>query len=362
MAGVGPVDVGIGCGLFALGIADAVTQSEYGGGTARLVVAVTLQTLPIVWRRTRTLMAVSLSLLGLAVEVAGQAPYGGVYGLLSLLVLVHAVARWTTGAARWQGLTLLLMGVVIHTLSEGYTGPLGAVGPVLVTLVLGGGAWSLGLVGTRTHAREQELARSRVAAVDAERARISRELHDVVGHALAGISLTAGAAEHAQDEAELTSSLRSIGTLSRDAAADVRRLVGLLREDPDAVRPQPTLHDLSALVKAMRVAGMDVTLREDGQPGRVAPGLQLAAFRVVQEGLTNAARHAPGAPVTVTVSWERATLTVEVRNGPVGPVSGGLPGFGLVGLGERVALYDGSLMANATDEGGFALRARFPIA
>lgn len=364
LVGVRPVDVAIGGGLFALGLADALTTDEYAGGTARLVVAASLQTLPLIWRRARTLAAVSLSLLGLAVEVAGQEPYGGVYGLLGLLVLVHAVARWTTGATRWQGLGLLGAGVVVHTLSEGVDGPLGAVGPVVVTLVVGGAAWSIGLVGRRADVRARELERSREVAVAEERARISRELHDVVGHALAGISLTAGAAEHTRDPAEVSSSLHVIRTLSRDAAADVRRLIGLLREDEgDAVRPQPTLADVPRLVDGMRQAGMDVVLREEGESSSVPPGLQLAAFRVVQEGLTNAARHAPDAAVVVTVDAHPATLAVEVGNAPsaVSVAAGAAgAGFGLVGMHERVLLYDGTLEAATTDDGGYVLRAEFP--
>ena len=366
-AGVTPLDVGIGCGLFALGLADALTTTEYAGGTARLVVAASLQTLPLVWRRTRTLTAVALSLLGLAVEVAGQEPYGGVYGLLGLLVLVHAVARWTTGAARWRGVALLAAGVAIHTLSEGVDGPLGAVGPVVVTLVFGGAAWSIGLVGRGSQVREQELEESRLAAVEAERARISRELHDVVGHALAGISLTAGAAEHARGEAEVSSSLRSIRTLSRDAAADVRRLVGLLREDDDdAVRPQPTLADLGGLVATMRAAGMDVDAprrRPVGADAARAPagGLPGRPGGTDQRGAARA-----GATVAVRVVRRPATLTVEVRNGPTPPRTAtppaGQPGYGLVGLRERVLLYDGNLEASATDDGGFLLRAELPRA
>ena len=112
----------------------------------------------------------------------------------------------------------------------------------------------------------------------------------------------------------------------------------------------------------MRRAGADVVLREDGSRLTTAPGLQLAAFRVVQEGLTNASRHAPGAAVVVTLDRSPATLAVEVRNGPA-PTPAAVPatpGFGLVGLRERVHLYDGSLEAGPTDEGGFVLSARFP--
>jgi len=366
-AGVRPVDVGIGSGLFAIGLADSLTAVDYSGGTPRLVFAMSLQTLPIVWQRARTVLAVGVSLLGLAIEVAGQTPYGGIYGFLGFLVLVHAVARWTEGSGRWTGVALLSTGVLLHTLALSDQGPLRQAGRIIVTLAFSVAAWTLGALGRRAHVRQEELEVQQSAVVAAERERISRELHDILGHALAGISLTAGATEQTATEPQVVAALRLINATSRDAAIDVRRLVGYLREGDDEsdTAPQPSLDSIPALVDRMRDAGLDVDNRVEGVPLSAPGGLQLAAYRLVQEGLTNAAKHAPGARSHVLVRWLPGLLDVAVSTGPAAVPSddsrtSGL-GHGLIGLRERVAMYQGSLIAAATAEGGFVLRAEFPL-
>ena len=133
LAGVRPVDVVLATALFGIGMLDALTTTEYGGGSARLAVAVTLQTLPLALRRTRTLLAVGLSLTGLVVEIAGVEAYGGVYGLLGFLLLVHATARWTRGPSQRTAVALLVVGAVAQLLSQPrHDGPLGVLGDVVV--------------------------------------------------------------------------------------------------------------------------------------------------------------------------------------------------------------------------------------
>jgi len=368
-AGVRPVDAAIGLGLFAIGLADSLTTNDYTGGRSRLVFAMTLQTLPIVWQRARTVVAVAVSLLGVAIEVAGQIPYGGIYGFLGFLLLVHAVARWTEGSARTTGLALLAVGILLHTLAMSDRGPLKQLGSVIVTLAFSAAAWTVGSLGRRAQDRQTALEAEQATLIAAERASISRELHDIVGHALAGISLTAGATEHTATDPQVAAALRLIGTTSRGAATDVRRLVGYLREgdsdsDSDTV-PLPSLDSVPTLVAAMREAGLDVENRVEGMPVSAPGGLQLAAYRVIQEGLTNAAKHAPGVPAEVLLRWLPGSLEVSVgTDTPATPPKDEATrslGHGLVGLQERVAMYDGTMVANATPEGGFLLRARFPL-
>ena len=367
LLGVRPVDAAIGLSLFGVGLADALTAEDYSGGTPRLVIAMALQTLPLVWQRARTVLAVAVSLLGLAIEVAGQLPYGGIYGFLGFLLLVHAVARWTQGSARWTGVALLATGVLLHTLAMSDRGPLQRVGPVIVTLAFSTAAWTVGSLGRRAEDRQAQLEAQQAAVVEAERARISRELHDILGHALAGISLTASATQQRATEPEVVAALALISTTSRDAAIDVRRLVGYLREagPDDDTSPQPSLDAVPALVERMRSAGLDVDSRVEGVPISASGGLQLAAYRVVQEGLTNAAKHAPGAHSDVVVGWMPGMLEVSVTTSdPATPPTGDdptAPGHGLVGLHERVAMYDGTLLTTATPAGGFVLRAAFPL-
>ena len=210
------------------------------------------------------------------------------------------------------------------------------------------------MIADEVAARELEWSARNAAVVEEERQRISREPHDVVGHALAGISLTAGAAEQQQGsrDPEMAAALHLIRTTSRDAASDVRRLVGLLREGSDEpsasdTEPQPTLSSVAALVSRSREAGLDVSYEVSGAPVAVPGGLHLTTYRLIQEGLTNVAKHAPTASASVLVSWSPGCLEVAVVN--TAPAASGsspgtdLVGHGLIGLAERVTLYDGTL-------------------
>jgi signal transduction histidine kinase len=365
LGGITPLDAVIAVGLLAIGLADALTTNDYAGSTVRLAAAATLQTLPLIIRRTQPLAAVALSLLGVTIEVAGVRAYGGVYGLVGYLLLVHAVSRWATGMQRRAGVAMLVVGAIAHLLSQSDEGPLGLAGNVLVTGILAAAAWGLGHVTRSVEQRESQWEARQAEALEEERGRISRELHDVVGHALAGISLTAGAAQQ-QDGArdpEMDSALSLIREMSRDAASDVRRLVGLLREDNDLApdtEPQPTLDTLPALVERSRAAGMDVELRTEGRAVPISGGLHLTAFRVVQEGLTNVLKHSPDATALVRVEWTPGALSVSVENTGGRCARKSADGHGLAGLRERVDLFDGTLVADRVAD-GFLLSARFPL-
>ena len=366
LSGVRRSDIALAAALLALGMADALSAEGYAGGNVRLAVAAALQTAPVLLRRTHPATAVGVSLVGVLVEVAGVQAYGGVYGLVTFLVLVHATSRWAEGGQRRAAAAFLVAGAVAHVLSQNREGPLGLLGSVVVVAGLAAAAWGAGRIGLRAQHHEHELEQRRAELIEAERARISRELHDVVGHALAGISLTAGAAaQRSREDPVAADALDLIHTMSRDAASDVRRLVGLLREEADSAdsrEPRPTLDALPLLVDRARAAGMDVELHAAGESDDVPPGVQLAAYRVVQEGLTNAAKHAAGAPVTVRVQRAAGRLEISVEDVGGDDASGAEagPGHGLIGLAERVRLYDGRLDACPHDA-GFRLRAVLPL-
>lgn len=360
----------------AIGLFDTLTTQDYQGPRAQLVAAMLLQTLPLSLRRSHTVLAVGLSMVGVLIEVGGRPPYGGIYGLLTLLVLVHAVARWTSGRTRMTAVALLGVGITVRTLADlaGDTssGPLGVLGSLLITLALASVAWALGHVSRSSEEREAAVEADREAAVLRERQRISRDLHDVVGHALAGIALTAGGAERqvAGRDPEVAQALGLIRTMSGDAAADVRRLVGLMRRDGEVEPvperdPQPSIESVPQLVARAREAGLEVSLEVTGTERHAPRGLQLAAYRVVQEGLTNALRHSPGAPVDVAVDWRPRELAVAVENAratePAARLDEPSSGLGLVGLRERVELYDGRLTAGPAGEDGWRLEGRFPL-
>ena len=211
---------------------------------------------------------------------------------------------------------------------------------------------------------EHERERAEQAAVAEERGRIARELHDVVAHGVSVIAIQADAAEAALDrDPELARTpLRTIRASAKEAMEEMRHLLDVLREDGDGgeLLPQPGLGQVPDLVEHARGAGVEVTLAVDGEPRPLAPGLDLSAYRIVQEALTNVRKHAAGAPARVTVTWAPSELALEVRDsGPGGQAVNG--GHGLVGMRERVRLHGGELQAGPAPDGGFAVRARLPI-
>ena len=238
--------------------------------------------------------------------------------------------------------------------------------------------WWLGVVdaGRRSYAaelegrsRELEQARHALAdqAVARERARMARELHDVVAHAMSVITVQAGVGGHLirsrPDRA--AEALGVIESTGREALAELRRMLVVLRPPDQAVppAPQPGVADLPQLLDNARAAGLRVTVGEHGSPSTLSPGLDLAVYRVVQESLTNAAKHASGSRVDVRLRWDADTLVVEVADHGRGAPDGVRRGQGLTGMAERVALYDGVLEVAGADApgSGFRVRAIFPL-
>jgi signal transduction histidine kinase len=211
--------------------------------------------------------------------------------------------------------------------------------------------------------RERDLAARE--AVVAERARIARELHDVVAHSVSVMVVQAQAGPRLPDEERVRDAFGSIETTGREALVELRRLLGVLRggEEHAATAPQPGLASIEALVEQVREAGLRVDLRVEGEPAALPPGIDLSAYRIVQEALTNALKHAGRAEAEVIVRYETAAVELEILDNGVGPhtrVNGS--GHGLVGMRERVALYGGLLEAGSRNGHGFAVRARLPLA
>ncbi|MEV5277412.1 sensor histidine kinase [Streptomyces sp. NPDC052811] len=203
-----------------------------------------------------------------------------------------------------------------------------------------------------------------------ERTRIARELHDVVAHHMSVISIQAQVAPHLVENPseELRENLAGIRQNAVEALTELRRVLGVLRsEDPLAEgarhAPQPSLQRLGELLANVRGAGVEVTVDVLGTPRPLSPGVELTAFRVVQEALSNAMRHAPGASVGVVVAHQSAELMVRVTNTapdrPVAPSPGA--GHGLLGMRERTAMLGGALATGATPDGGYEVTATFPL-
>jgi len=248
-------------------------------------------------------------------------------------------------------------------------------GPASATIIFTAVVVAVESLGSRLRAQDSlaaqteraEAERARRAVLE-ERARIARELHDVVAHHMSLIAVRAetapyrltGLPESARDE------FSSLSEVAREALTEMRRLLGVLRHDqPAALAPQPQLTDLPALVDAARRSGVPVELSLPPALGQVPAGVGVCAYRIVQESLSNASQHAPGAPVTVSVTHDSGAILLRVANGPAehSAPSGNepRPGHGLTGMHERVALLGGSLSAAPAPGGGFVVSAVLPL-
>ncbi|MBC6466308.1 sensor histidine kinase [Actinomadura alba] len=219
-------------------------------------------------------------------------------------------------------------------------------------------------LGERTWLLEKERETAARLAVEGERARVARELHDIVSHSVSVMVVQAGAARHAVEEGETADALAAVEKTGRDAMTELRHLLGVLapdQEGADALAPQPGLSRLGTLVDRIAFAGLPVEVTINGEPTPLPTGIDVTAYRVVQEALTNALKHAPGSRAEVRVGYGTRNLRIEVLNtGSNAPVNAG-DGRGLIGLRERVALYGGDLDARRRFGGGYRVRARIPL-
>jgi signal transduction histidine kinase len=345
------------------------------GGVA--VVLVLATTLPLVWRRRRPL-AVGFA-TGLATAVYGFAHYpdlampiaiGGVVGM-------YSVAAWGGRRA-----ALLAGGVAVVVLAVVMTLPRAdadVVDAAFVSLSLAG-AWVLGdrarvqrALAAELQERAVRLERDRDEdarrAVASERARIARELHDVVAHhvSMMVVQAEAGPVAVATEPARAAGAFEAIAATGRQALVEMRRLLGVLRGDGDqapSLAPQPGLAEVPSLVEQVGRAGLRVELVVEGAEAPLPAGVDLSAYRIVQEALTNAVKHAGPGRARVLVRYGEDDLRLRVvdegRAGEPGP-PGGRAGVGLVGMRERVHLFGGELHAGPGPDGGFTVDARLPI-
>ena len=214
------------------------------------------------------------------------------------------------------------------------------------------------------HAEHESRDAARAAAAD-ERGRIARELHDTIAHAVSVMVLQAGAVRHQLPDAqqEHKNVLRDVEQTGRTALTDMRHLLDAMREDGGGAElaPQPGLDRLEGLLKELRRAGLPVRLTVAGEQFALPGGVDISAYRIVQEGLTNVLKHAQATEAEVTLSYAPDQLSIEVRDNGRGPGPGNGSGHGLVGIRERARLYDGEMTAGPRPGGGFLLRARLSL-
>jgi signal transduction histidine kinase len=209
--------------------------------------------------------------------------------------------------------------------------------------------------------RERDAA-ARIAVAE-ERARIARELHDIVAHAVSVMVLQVGAVRHKLPDSEDRDALTGVERAGRTALAEMRRLLAATRDDGDEAElvPQPGLDGLDSLREEIGRAGLPVELHVDGEPFPLPRGIDLSAYRIVQEGLTNALRHARATKADVTVRYRPGEVQLEVRDNGVGTSTTDGPGHGLVGIRERVKIFGGEMTAGTGNGGGFVLNTRLPL-
>jgi len=215
-----------------------------------------------------------------------------------------------------------------------------------------------------THAERERESAARVAVAE-ERVRIARELHDIVAHAVSVMVLQVGTVRHnlsaASEDHDLLTGVERAG---RTALAEMRRLLAAMRREGDEadLSPQPGLDSLDSLLDEVGRAGLPVELHVDGTPFPLPRGIDLSAYRIVQEGLTNALKHAHASDADVTVRYRPDELEIEVRDNGQGSATNGGLGHGLIGIRERVMIYGGKMTAGTSVDGGFVLTTRLPLA
>ena len=371
------------CALAAAILAGSLVEIAAGGeswsgrGWIEVVIAV-LCSVPLVWRRAQPAAVLLVVLPASIASAMLVAPIQGPFETFVAVVIaiysvgVHLPSR--RGAVLLAAAAALLIGGWLATrqwIADSY---LGNWFPIVVWLTA---AWGIGRI-IRTYTLRageleqlaRELAGERDArareAVAVERARLARELHDVVAHNVSVMSVQAAAARRVLegDQPAVRRALQAIETTGRETIDEMRHMLGVLREPSDelTLAPQPGLRDLDALAAQMRAAGLPVAIQVEGEPRMLPAGLELSAYRIVQEGLTNTLKHAGASGARVAVRYLERAVELEVVDD--GTSAGGAfgTGNGLVGMRERVALFGGELAAGRREEGGWSLRARLPVA
>ena len=350
-----------------------ILTGQVSGPRAAAVPLALLMTLPLAVRRRYPLpVTVAVTASFLLNWAAGVDMYSYWASIVVALVTAYTAAAHLRPRLAAAALACLYTAIAVSALH----GPSGLLwGGILV-----GGAALAGfaLRDRRRHvsqlaelAHQLELARDENAraAVAGERARIARELHDVVAHSVSVMVVQAGAAEEVlgADPVKAREPLRSVQDTGRQALVELRRLLGVLRTDHSeaALAPQPGLDQVGALAAQVREAGLAVELRVDGARDGIPAGVDLAAYRIVQEALTNVLKHATASHAAVHVGYRPDAIELQVLDDGHGPIGAGHDGAGtgqgLIGMRERASLYGGVVEARPRAEGGFAVRARLPV-
>ncbi|QNN52938.1 sensor histidine kinase [Nocardioides mesophilus] len=362
------LDVALATAFVAMTIAEAVLNGDVTSPVEHIGVAGVAMA-AVAWRRIYPL---TVALVAVCANLVVN-PNHEFATLLSLVLLCYTVGVETLPPRNYAGLVILLVPFLGGMALQGMEPS--DLGAALVFLV---GPWSVGTAVRQRSAhaaeaiaradrlqRDRELEVARVAAE--ERTRIARELHDIVSHSISVVTIQTQAVRRrlGPDHAAEAADLAAVEATARGALAEMRRLFGVLRADGEAasLAPQPGLGELRRLVEQAGSGDLRVRLVVEGEPVALPPGIDLAAYRIAQEGLTNALRHSGASEATVRVRYGPASLGIEVDDDGAGlPAQGpGTGGHGLVGIRERVALYGGTVELTRGPAGGVRLVASLPV-
>jgi signal transduction histidine kinase len=375
-------DVGIALLLFVAGILSYVAHIEVEiadvgadtgpqGSPIGPLLLIMGQTVPLIWRQIAPVIVLACIMLALLLFlVLGFVPSLASLGLLVALYTVAAHRPWSVSIPATVACGVALLGLIAFSPQ-----------PFELEAIVGeamflGAAWVLG-DGVRERRRHMLLLEHRATsleferdqrareAVAQERRTIARELHDVVAHNMS-VMVAQATARDAYDDRTAAAVLGTIEGLGRDALAEMRRLTGLLRtDDPPVGVEQPGLDDIPSLVERVCAAGIPTTLEIVGEARPVSPGLALSAYRIVQEALTNVLKHAGAVHARVVIGYDESSLDLLVENdGGTARHEDGEPsdpGYGQIGMRERVALYGGRAAIGPRSEGGYAVAISLPI-
>jgi signal transduction histidine kinase len=370
-------DVVVAVLLALSSVVPILVRGDPSWGTDRpLAVMLALaSTVPVACRVRWPVPAALVVLVATGGAVIAAVPHQGAFQPFVALVLVaYAVGSHAEGRSAMlapPALAGIAAGLFVAAVVHGQAG-----GNVVPSFVWLSAAWLVGRIVCSWRRRSVELdllnrelegqreLRAQ-AAVAVERGRIARELHDVIAHNVSMVVVQAGAAASVLEgeQPHVRAALEAIETTGRATVDEMRRLLGVLRQSEDgaALAPQPGLAGLETLVAGVREAGLPVDLRIEGSPRQLPSALDLTAYRIAQEALTNVLKHAGPARAALTVRYDAAAVEIELRDDGAGGRSNGAGGgHGLIGMRERVALWGGTLDAGGTER-GWLVRARLPL-
>ena len=359
-------DIAIAAAFVLFSVAEALFSPAVTSPVLHVVIAGAGMA-ALAWRRSFP-VGVAAVVVGIDLAINPEQQFST---LLSLVLVCYTIGAETEPPRSYAGLALVVLPFVGVSVSEGIVPS--DVAAALVFLV---GPWTVGAAVRQRVARTEEavaradrLERAQkeqaAAAAAEERTRIARELHDIVSHSISVVTIQTQAVrrrlgpEHAKEAEDLA----AVEATAREALAEMRRLFGVLRSDGEAasLTPQPGLHELDRMIAQVRGSGLDVDLEVAGGRYDLPPGVDLAAYRIVQEGLTNALRHSGASHARVMLRYGQGRLDIVVEDDGKGLAEVATGGHGLVGVRERVALYDGRVDVGPGPSGGVRLAASLPV-